>query len=52
MRYSAICLSMLTDRIEDLECQRVDAVKRMANRGLVIDKVLKRRDELHLKVRD
>ena len=52
MRYSAVCTSMLTDRVEDLECQREDAVKRVTNLEVVVDKVLKKQDVLHAKVRD
>ena len=52
MRYLAVCTSMLTDRVEDLECQREDAVKRVTNLEVVTDKVLKQQDDLHSKVRD
>ena len=52
MRYSAVCTSMLMDRVEDLEYQREDAVKRVANLEVVTDKVLKKQDVLHSKVRD
>ena len=52
MRYSAVCTSMLTDRVEDLECQREDATKRVTNLEVVTDKVLKKQDILHAKVRD
>ena len=52
MRYSAICTSMLTDRVEDLEYQREDATKRVTNLEVVMDKVLKKQDVLHAKVRD
>ena len=52
MRYSAICTHMLTDRIKDLEYQREDAVKRVTNLEVVTDKVLKKQDVLHSKVRD
>ena len=52
MRYSAVCTSMLTDRVEDLEYQREDAAERAANLEVVMDKVLKKQDNLHLKVRD
>ena len=52
MRYSAVCTSMLTDRVEDLECQREDAAKRVTNLEVVTDKVLKKQDVLHAKVRD
>ena len=52
MRYSAICTSMLTDRVEDLEYQREDAAKRVTNLEVVTDKVLKKQDVLHSKVRD
>ena len=51
MRYSAVCTSMLTDRVEDLEYQRADAVERVTNLEVVMDKALKRQDELHSKVR-
>ena len=43
---------MLTDRVEDLECQREDAAKRVTNLEVVTDKVLKKQDVLHAKVRD
>ena len=49
-RYLAVCTSMLTDRVEDLEYQWVDAVERVTNLEVVTDKVLKRQDDLHLKV--
>ena len=52
MKYLAVCTSMLTDRVEDLECQREDAVKRVTNLEVVTDKVLKKQDDLHAKVRD
>ena len=52
MRYSAVCTSMLTDRVEDLEYQREDAVKRVTNLEVVTEKVLKKQDILHSKVRD
>ena len=52
MRYSAICTSMLMDRVEDLEYQREDAAKRVTNLEVVTDKVLKKQDVLHAKVRD
>ena len=52
MRYSAVCMSMLTDRVEDLEYQREDAAKRVTNLEVVVDKVLKKQDDLHTKVRD
>ena len=52
MRYSAVCMSMLTDRVEDLECQREDAAKQVTNLEVVTDKVLKKQDILHAKVRD
>ena len=52
MRYSAVCTSMLTDRVKDLECQRTDAAKRVTNLKVVMDKVLKKQDNLHSKVRD
>ena len=52
MRYSAVCMSMLTDRVKDLECQREDAVKRVTNLEVVMDKLLKKQDVLHAKVRD
>ena len=52
MRYSAVCTSMLTDRVEDLEYQREDAAKRVTNLEVVMDKVLKKQDDLHTKVRD
>ena len=52
MRYSAVCTSMLTDRVKDLECQRADATKRVTNLEVVMDKVLKKQDNLHSKVRD
>ena len=37
MRYSAVCTSMLTDRVEDLEYQREDAAKRVTNLEVVMD---------------
>ena len=46
MRHLAICMSLLADRVEDLEYQRVDAEK------WVTHKVLKKQDDLHSKVRD
>ena len=52
MRYSAVCTSMLTDRVKDLEHQREDAAKRVTNLEVVTDKVLKKQDILHSKVRD
>ena len=52
MRYSAVCMSMLMDRVEDLEYQRVDTAKRVTNLEVVTDKVLKKQDDLHSKVRD
>ena len=52
MRYSAVCTSMLTDRVEDLEYQREDAAKRVTNLEVVTDKVLKKQDILHAQVRD
>ena len=52
MRYSAVYTSMLMDRVKDLECQREDAAKRVTNLEVVTDKVLKKRDILHAKVRD
>ena len=52
MRYSAICMSMLMDRVEDLEYQRADAAKRVTNLEVVMDNVLKKQDNLHSKVRD
>ena len=52
MRYSAVCTSMLRDRVEDLEYQREDAAKRVTNLEVVTDKVLKKQDILHAKVRD
>ena len=52
MRYSAVCTSMLMDRIKDLECQRMDAAKRVTNLEVVMDQVLKKQDNLHSKVRD
>ena len=52
MRYLAVCMSMLTDRVEDLECQREDAVKQVTNLEVVTDRVLKKQDNLHSKVRD
>ena len=52
MRYSAVCTSMLTDRVEDLEYQREDAAKRVTNLEVVTDKVLRKQDVLHAKVRD
>ena len=52
MRYLAVCTSMLMDRVEDLECQREDAVKWVMNLEVVTDKVLKKQDVLHSKVRD
>ena len=52
MRYLAVCTSMLTDRVEDLECQREDSAKRVTNLEVVTDKVLKKQDVLHTKVRD
>ena len=47
MRYSAVCTSMLTDRVKDLESQREDAAKRVINLEVVTDKVLKKQDDLH-----
>ena len=52
MRYLAVRTSMLTDRVEDLEYQREDAAKRVTNLEVVMDKVLKKQDVLHTKVRD
>ena len=52
MRYSAVCTSMLTDRVKDLKYQREDAAKRVTNLEVVTDKVLKKQDVLHPKVRD
>ena len=52
MRYLAVCMSMLADRVEDLESQREDAAKRVINLEVVTDKVLKKQDDLHAKVRD
>ena len=52
MRYSAVCASMLMDKVEDLEYQRVDAAERVTNLEIVMGEVLKRQDELHSKVRD
>ena len=52
MRYSAVCTSMLTDRVEDLKYQREDAVKWVTNLEVVTDEVLKKQDVLHAKVRD
>ena len=52
MRYSAVCMSMLTDGVEDLEYQRVDTAKRVTNLEVVMDKVLKKQDNLRSKVRD
>ena len=52
MRYLAVCSSMLTDRVEDFEYQREDAAKRVTNLEVVTDKVLKKQDILHSKVRD
>ena len=52
MRYLAVCTSMLTDRVEDLEYQGVDTAKRVTNLEVVTDKVLKKQDDLHSKVRD
>ena len=52
MRYLAVCTSMLADRVEDLECQREDGVKRVTNLEVVMDRVLKKQDVLHTKVRD
>ena len=52
MRYSAVCTSMLTDRVEDLESQREDAAKWVINLEVVTDKVLKKQDDLHTKVQD
>ena len=52
MRYSAVCTSMLTDRVKDLESQREDAAKQVTNLEVVTDKVLKKQDDLHAKVRD
>ena len=52
MRYLAVCTSMLTDRVEDLEYQREDVAKRVTNLEVVTDKVLKKQDDLHTKVRD
>ena len=42
MRYLAVCMSMLTDRVEDLESQREDAAKWVINLEVVTDKVLKK----------
>ena len=50
MRYSAVCTSMLTDRAEDLEYQRVDAAKRVTNLEVVMDKALKKQDDPHSKI--
>ena len=52
MRYSAVCMSMLIDRVKDLEYQRVDAAERVTNLEVVTDKAFKRQDNLHSKVRD
>ena len=52
MRYSAVCTSMLTDRVEDLEYQREDAAKWVTNLEVVTNKVLKKQDVLHSKVRN
>ena len=52
MRYSAVYTSMLMDRVKDLECQREDAAKWVTNLEVVTDKVLKKQDVLHAKVRD
>ena len=52
MRYSAICTSMLMDRVEDLEYQREHAAKQVTNLEVVTDEVLKKQDVLHSKVRD
>ena len=52
MRYLAVCTSVLMDRVEDLEYQREDAVKRVTNLEVVMDKVLKKQDDLHSKVKD
>ena len=52
MRYSAVCTSMLMDRVKDLEYQREDVVKWVTNLEVVTDKVLKKQDILHSKVRD
>ena len=51
MRYLAVCTSMLMDRVEDLEYQREDAAKRVTNLEVVTDRVLKKQDVLHSKVR-
>ena len=51
MRYLAVCASMLMDRVKDLEYQREDAVKCVTNLEVVTDKVLKKQDNLHSKVR-
>ena len=52
MRYLAVCTSMLMDRVKDLEYQREDAAKQVTNLEVVTDKVLKKQDVLHSKVRD
>ena len=43
---------MLTDRVKDLEYQREDAAKWVTNLEVVMDKVLKKQDDLHTKVQD
>ena len=52
MRYSAVCTSMLMDRVEDLEYRWVDTAARVQNLEVVTDKALKGQDELHTKVWD
>ena len=52
MRHSAVCTSMLMDRVEDLEYQWIDSAGRVMNLEMVMDKALKRQDELHAKVWD
>ena len=47
MRYSAVLLSMLSDRVEDLEAKEDDAMLRTAKLEVVMDKTLSRQDELH-----
>ena len=50
MRYTALCTSMLADRVEDLEAQRDDQSTRTTNVEVILDKTLERQEGLNAKV--
>jgi hypothetical protein len=51
MRYTAVCTSMVTDRVENLEFFREEVAKRTTTMEVVVNGLLAKQETLHNKVR-